>query len=82
MGCPGGCVTGGGQPIVKAKTYMEKDPKVERAKAIYQEDRDLPIRKSHENPMVKKLYEEYLGEPNSKKAHDLLHTHYTKRSLY
>ena len=82
MGCPGGCVTGGGQPIVKAKTYMELDPRVVRAKAIYEEDRDLPIRKSHENPSVKKLYDEYLGEPNSEKAHDLLHTHYTKRSVY
>lgn len=82
MGCPGGCVTGGGQPIVKAKTYMEKDPMVERAKAIYEEDRDLPIRKSHENPSIKKIYEEYLDEPNSSKAHDLLHTHYTERSVY
>ena len=82
MGCPGGCVTGGGQPIVKAKTYMEMDPKVVRAKAIYDEDRDLPIRKSHENPSVIKLYDEYLGEPNSEKAHDLLHTHYTRRSVY
>ena len=61
---------------------MEMDPKVVRAKAIYDEDRDLPIRKSHENPSVIKLYDEYLGEPNSEKAHDLLHTHYTRRSVY
>lgn len=82
MGCPGGCVTGGGQPIVKSKTYMDMDPRIVRAKAIYEEDRDLPIRKSHENPSIKKLYEEYFGEPNSEKAHKLLHTHYTKREMY
>ena len=79
MGCPGGCVTGGGQPIVTAKDRMDKDPKMVRAAAIYQEDRNLPIRKSHENPSVKRIYEEYLGEPNSHKAHDLLHTHYVAR---
>lgn len=82
MGCPGGCVTGGGQPIVKAKDRMDKDPRVVRASAIYDEDRDLPLRKSHENPSVQKLYKEYLGEPNSHKAHELLHTHYTARSNY
>ncbi|NMA95940.1 MAG: ferredoxin, partial [Clostridiales bacterium] len=82
MGCPGGCVAGGGQPIVKAKTYMDKDPRVERAKAIYEEDRNLPKRKSHENPMVKKLYDEFLGKPNSEKAHKLLHTHYYEREIY
>jgi NADP-reducing hydrogenase subunit HndD len=79
MACPGGCLNGGGQPIVDAKTKMEIDPRVERAKAIYEEDKDKPIRKSHENPMVKKIYEEYFKEPNSHKAHMLLHTHYTKR---
>lgn len=82
MGCPGGCVTGGGQPIVKAKDRMDKDPKQVRASAIYDEDRDLPLRKSHENPSVQKLYKEYLGEPNSEKAHKLLHTHYTSRPKY
>ncbi|HZJ82700.1 MAG TPA: NADH-dependent [FeFe] hydrogenase, group A6 [Clostridia bacterium] len=82
MGCPGGCVTGGGQPIVKSKVYMDMDPMVVRAKAIYDEDRSLPVRKSHENPSIKKLYEEYFGEPNSHKAHELLHTHYTKREMY
>ena len=70
------------QPIVTAKDRMDKDPKMVRAAAIYQEDRNLPIRKSHENPSVKRIYEEYLGEPNSHKAHELLHTHYVARKKY
>jgi len=82
MGCPGGCVTGGGQPIVKAKDRMDRDPKQVRASAIYEEDRNLPLRKSHENPSVQKVYQEYFGKPNSHKAHELLHTHYTARSKY
>jgi NADP-reducing hydrogenase subunit HndD len=82
MGCPGGCVTGGGQPIVKAKDRMDKDPRQVRAAAIYEEDRNLPLRKSHENPSIQKVYKEYLGEPNSHKAHQLLHTHYTARPNY
>lgn len=82
MGCPGGCVTGGGQPIVPAQVQMEIDVGKVRAAAIYDEDRSLPIRKSHENPSVKKVYEEYLGEPNSQKAHELLHTHYTPRRKF
>ncbi|CCC57857.1 NADH-dependent [FeFe] hydrogenase, group A6 [Caloramator australicus] len=82
MACPGGCVTGGGQPIVDAKTRERVDVRVERAKAIYEEDRHLPIRKSHKNPYVIRLYEEFLGEPNSHKSHELLHTHYVKREKY
>ena len=82
MGCPGGCITGGGQPIVDAKTKMEKDVWQLRANAIYEEDRNLPIRKSHENPSVNKVYEEYFGEPNSEKAHEILHTHYVERKKY
>ena len=82
MGCPGGCVNGGGQPIVTAAQRMECDPRVVRAAALYNEDAGKTIRKSHENPMVKKLYEEYLGEPNSHKAHKLLHTTYTARPKY
>ena len=82
MACPGGCVSGGGQPIVKAKKRMERDPKMVRASAIYEADRGLPRRKSHENPEVKKLYDDYLGEPNSHKAHELLHTHYAPRQKY
>ena len=82
MACPGGCVNGGGQPIVSAKDRMDKDIRVERAKAIYSEDKNLPIRKSHDNPYIKKLYEEYLGEPGSHKAHGLLHTHYIARDKH
>lgn len=82
MACPGGCVTGGGQPIVPAKTHMGIDLKAERAKALYTEDKSLPIRKSHENPVIKKLYDEYFEKPGSHKAHELLHTHYVKRDLY
>ena len=82
MGCPGGCVTGGGQPIVSAQTKLTCDPKVERAKALYGEDAGKAKRKSHENEQVKKLYADYLGTPNSHKAHELLHTHYVKREKY
>ncbi|MBQ3704822.1 MAG: iron hydrogenase small subunit [Clostridia bacterium] len=82
MACPGGCVTGGGQPIVSAQKRMELDPKVLRAKALYDEDAGKPIRKSHENPSIQAAYDSYLGEPNSHKAHELLHTHYTARAKY
>ena len=80
MGCPGGCVTGGGQPYVDARTRYFVDPKAARAKATYSEDRAMPIRKSHKNPSIQILYKEFLGEPNSHKAHELLHTHYTDKS--
>jgi NADP-reducing hydrogenase subunit HndD len=82
MACPGGCVNGGGQPIRDAKFKMDHDLRKERAKAIYEEDKSLPLRKSHQNPFIKKLYEEYLGEPCGHKSHKLLHTTYTKRDLY
>lgn len=82
MACPGGCIMGGGQPIVPAKVKEKVDVAKLRASAIYDEDRSLPIRKSHENPAVKRLYEEFLGHPNSEKAHHILHTHYKKRPLY
>ncbi|MBR5157338.1 MAG: [Clostridia bacterium] len=82
MACPGGCVTGGGQPIQSAKVKAEIDLKAARAKAIYDEDRSLPIRKSHENPFIKMLYDEFLGEPCGHKSHKLLHTHYVKRDKY
>ncbi len=82
MGCPGGCVNGGGQPIVTALQREKTDPRVLRARALYQEDENKPIRKSHENPSIKKLYAEYLEKPNSHKAHRLLHTHYEKREKY
>ena len=80
MGCPGGCVTGGGQPIVDARTRYYVDPRAARAAATYSEDESMAIRKSHKNPAVQKLYAEFLGEPNSHIAHELLHTTYVDRS--
>jgi len=82
MGCPGGCVTGGGQPIVSSRVKLSVNPAELRAKAIYEEDKDMPLRKSHKNPSVQKLYADYLEKPNSHKAHELLHTHYHKRPKY
>ena len=82
MACPGGCVNGGGQPIVPSKVRMDCDIRAERAKAIYAEDKALPLRKSHDNPFIKKLYEEYLGEPCGHKSHKLLHTHYVARDKH
>ncbi|MGE5678271.1 MAG: NADH-dependent [FeFe] hydrogenase, group A6 [Pseudomonadota bacterium] len=79
MACPGGCINGGGQPIIMDKDKTDEVKKL-RAQGLYKIDTDRKHRKSHENPEIKKLYEEYLEEPNSHKAHHLLHTHYTKRS--
>lgn len=85
MGCPGGCINGGGQPYVRScflpnesddilDTYKEK-----RAKALYSEDERQSVRQSHNNPQIKELYDKFLGEPNSHKAHELLHTTYAAR---
>lgn len=82
MGCPGGCVNGGGQPIQPSRVRSWVDLRSERAKAIYEEDRDSSIRRSHENPIIKKLYDEYFEKPGSHKSHELLHTHYTPRPPY
>ena len=82
MGCSGGCVTGGGQPQVSARVREEVDIRVERAKALYEEDALMPVRKSHKNPAIIKMYEEFLGKPNGHKAHELLHTHYNKKDIY
>ena len=82
MSCPGGCVNGGGQPIKDAYTRNNKDIKAIRAKAIYDADKAMPLRKSHENPVIKQVYDEYFGEPNSHKAHEVLHTSYVKRDRY
>ncbi len=82
MACPGGCVNGGGQPIVSAQTKMDVDVRVERAKALYGEDRAKALRKSHENSEIKQIYEDYLTKPGSHLAHELLHTHYQKREKY
>ena len=82
MCCPGGCVNGGGQPIQPGSVRNFVDLRAKRAAALYGEDDNMPLRKSHENPEVQALYRDYLGEPNSHKAHELLHTHYTERGLY
>ncbi len=81
MACPGGCVNGGGQPIQPASVRETVDLKTVRAAVLYHDDVTCDVRKSHENSAVKKLYDEFLGEPNSHKAHELLHTHYVKRGL-
>ncbi|WP_369297816.1 NADH-dependent [FeFe] hydrogenase, group A6 [uncultured Neglectibacter sp.] len=81
MCCPGGCVNGGGQPIQSSTVRSTTDIKALRAKALYDQDKAMPLRKSHENPVVKKCYEEFLGEPGSHKAHELLHTSYVKRGV-
>ncbi|MGD0583337.1 MAG: NADH-dependent [FeFe] hydrogenase, group A6 [Bacteroidales bacterium] len=75
MACPGGCIGGGGQPLHHGNSDIIKA----RAAAIYREDKLKPIRKSHENPFIIELYKEFLGKPNSEKAHHLLHTHYFDR---
>ena len=82
MGCPGGCINGGGQPIVSAKDRLYVDFKALRASALYNEDAGKALRRSHENPSIKKLYDEYLGVPGGHKSHELLHTHYYKRDKY
>ncbi len=76
MACPGGCIGGGGQPLHHGDSSILKA----RSAAIYAEDAGKPIRKSHENPYITKLYEEFLGQPMSETAHHLLHTHYFDRS--
>jgi NADP-reducing hydrogenase subunit HndD len=82
MGCPGGCVNGGGQPIQPQSVRNFTDLRAARAKTIYEMDKGMSMRKSHENPVIKKVYEDYLGEPGSHKAHDILHTRYQKREKY
>ncbi len=88
MGCPGGCVAGGGQPYVQPCFLPNEDADIldtfraKRAAALYREDEDKPVRVSHKNSQVQKLYDEFLGEPNSHLAHELLHTHYTSRTRF
>ena len=82
MACPGGCVNGGGQPLQLADVRNWVDIKAERAKGLYTEDRKSFIRKSHNNPAIKKLYKEFLGMAGGSKAHQLLHTHYAPRDNY
>lgn len=82
MGCPGGCVNGGGQPIQYAVVRNFVDLRARRAAALYEADKDMPLRKSHESEAVKRLYDEFLGEPGSHKAHEVLHTSYVARPKY
>jgi NADP-reducing hydrogenase subunit HndD len=76
MSCPGGCIGGGGQPYHHGNAEIIK----KRQRAIYEEDGKKAIRKSHENPYILKLYEEFLGHPLSEKSHHLLHTEYFDRT--
>ena len=82
MGCPGGCINGGGQPVQSATVRNFTDLKGLRAAALYENDKNRPFRKSHENEDVKTVYAEFLGEPNSHKAHELLHTTYVARPMF
>ena len=82
MACPGGCVNGGGQPIQPASVRNVIDLREVRAAALYKDDESLPVRKSHENPDVKRVYDEYFGKPGSHKSHEILHTSYVARPKY
>ena len=81
MGCPGGCVNGGGQPQQPGYVRNTVDIRAKRAEVLYNLDKNNKIRKSHENPAIIELYDTYLGEPGSHKAHELLHTTYVKRTV-
>lgn len=81
MGCPGGCVNGGGQPQQPGIVRNFTDIRTLRAKALYDQDAKMEVRKSHENEAVKTLYNDYLGKPGSHKAHDILHTTYVRRTV-
>ncbi|MBR5404725.1 MAG: [FeFe] hydrogenase, group A [Oscillospiraceae bacterium] len=82
MACPGGCVNGGGQPIQPASVRNFTDLRAERAKALYSVDAQMEMRKSQENPAIQTLYKEFLGEPGSHKAHEILHTSYVARKVH
>jgi NADH-quinone oxidoreductase subunit G/NADP-reducing hydrogenase subunit HndD len=82
MACGGGCVTGGGQPKIDASTRATTDIRKERAKILAEEDNAMPLKRSHENSQIKKLYDEYLEKPNSHRAHELLHTKYAAKETY
>lgn len=82
MGCPGGCINGGGQPIVSAAVRNFEDFRSKRAPVLYNLDKNNENRKSHENSAIKRVYDEFFGESGSHKAHEVLHTTYVKRGLY
>lgn len=81
MACPGGCVNGGGQPHVPSKIRNAVDVRAVRGASLYNIDASKGIRKSHENPMIIKLYDEWYGQPGSEKAHHALHTSYVAREI-
>ena len=80
MACPGGCVNGGGQPLQPSVIRNFRSVSAMRAGALYQEDQEMPLRKSHKSPLIQEVYEHYLDQPGSQRAHQLLHTCYTDRS--
>ncbi len=82
MACPGGCVNGGGQPHQPGYVRNNVDLRTERAKALYSEDGGMALRKSHENPVIKEIYDTFLEKPGSHKAHHILHTSYVERSRF
>ena len=82
MACPGGCIMGGGQPIKSSKIRETVDVAKKRSEAMYSIDERSKIRLSHKNPVLQKIYKEYLGEPGGHLAHELLHTHYQARQKY
>jgi len=82
MACPGGCVNGGGQPHQPGEVRNFHDLRAERAQGLYGQDKEMKLRKSHENPFIKELYDSYLEKPGSHKAHHILHTTYVKRKVY
>ncbi len=82
MACPGGCVNGGGQPVVAASVRNFEDVRGKRAAVLYNIDKNMPLRKSHENPVLKEAYAEYFEKPGSHKAHKAFHTTYVKRNRF
>ena len=82
MACPGGCINGGGQPIQPASVRNFTDIRQKRLDALYNQDKNTKIRRSHENPAVVKIYQEYLEKPGSHKAHEILHTKYKEKSPF
>ena len=80
MAGPGGCVNGGGQPLQPSVIRNFRSVSAMRAGALYQEDQEMPLRKSHKSPLIQEVYEHYLDQPGSQRAHQLLHTCYTDRS--
>jgi iron only hydrogenase large subunit-like protein len=80
MGCPGGCIGGGGQPYAGINSIpLDEEALKKRAQALYDIDRQKTIRRAHNNPDIRRLYKEFLGKPLGEKSHELLHTHYTAK---